>query len=841
MTGRVIVGLPCWSIEGPCILGGRLVRGLGAAGWDAHVLLTEASTARVDWAPPAGPRPEDIVFECLPCAYDDSWGVRWNALIRYLEERAPCTYLMACDWRNNIVASRLSDRVRLIGSLHADNEPEYEQAARLGHYCNAIVAVSEILEFNLAQRLPHLVPRLTTIRNGVPVLNERPVRSGEGPLRVVYAGDLRVTQKRLGDLAAIACRLDELGTPFELTFIGDGALRPELESRLAPLAARRTVRFLGPMANEQVLDELAHHDVFVMTSEFEGLSLALLEAMSRACVPVVSDLATQSVLVRNGVNGYTVPIGDIEQFAQRLAGLAADEGLRDQLANAAFQTVIDGGYREEDMLASYAQLIDVLDSEARSARPFFRPRGNVMRPPWESNGLGILPADCEDDVTYVNSQSSWPDSLPPATGIQRRRTPSARHTDGLSLSDYQVLVSSPLDKISGVDVFSSRLVRELRRRDLDAKILGMSGSEKGPLLGLAQDVPVVSPGLGAQPSWASCWRAFQAYLEAEAPCVYVPNYDFEMAAVVPALSHRVKVVTVAHSDDPAYYELIARIGRASNAIVGVSQAIVEQVAALAPDLSDRLSLLPYGIDLPAAEPARVRDPLAPLRLVYLGRLVSYQKRVLDLIAIADELASRSVPFELTIGGDGPELNTLFERGRPHLMSRQLRLVGPLPHAEIGAVLGHSDVLVLPSAFEGQPLAVLEAMAHGVVPLVSEIRSGVPELIADGQNGLLCPVGDTRAFADRIASLHEDRSQLQRLSRAAELTIRSGRHAVDAMVDGYVAVFEEAIAAPFTRGTRGFAIPEYLRPELRWRTRAERATWYRLSQVARLLREPRGGT
>ena len=105
-------------------------------------------------------RPADIAFDVLPCGSDDSWGERWEALIRYLEERAPCTYVMVHDWRNNVVAARLSDRVRLIGIVQADRELEFEQAVRLGLYWDAIVAKSDVIHFGLAQRAPQLYPRL---------------------------------------------------------------------------------------------------------------------------------------------------------------------------------------------------------------------------------------------------------------------------------------------------------------------------------------------------------------------------------------------------------------------------------------------------------------------------------------------------------------------------------------------------------------------------------------------------------------------------------------------------------------------------------------------------------
>ena len=150
-TSKVVVGLPHWAVSGPCVFAERLVRGLRARGWDAAVLLTEAGCSKVPT--PAGPAspPADIPCHTLPVRPDDPWGVRWEAIIRTLEASAPCHYLMLHDWRNNVVAPRLSDRVTLVGLLQADSELDFEQAGRLGPFWNAIVAVADPLQFSFAQ------------------------------------------------------------------------------------------------------------------------------------------------------------------------------------------------------------------------------------------------------------------------------------------------------------------------------------------------------------------------------------------------------------------------------------------------------------------------------------------------------------------------------------------------------------------------------------------------------------------------------------------------------------------------------------------------------------------
>jgi glycosyltransferase involved in cell wall biosynthesis len=83
-----------------------------------------------------------------------------------------------------------------------------------------------------------------------------------------------------------------------------------------------------------------------------------------------------------------------------------------------------------------------------------------------------------------------------------------------------------------------------------------------------------------------------------------------------------------------------------------------------------------------------------------------------------------------------------------------------------------DVLVLPSYGEGLPLSLLEAMGAGVVPVVSDLASGIREVVDDGANGWLARPGQPDDFAAAIARLHRHRDCLEACSRAAAARVRA---------------------------------------------------------------------
>lgn len=813
-SSKVIVGLPHWTVSGPCVFAERLVRGLRGRGWDASVLLTEEGCAKVPApAAPASP-PADVPCRTLPVSPDDPWGVRFEALIRTLETAAPCHYLMLHDWRNNVVAPRLSDRVTLVGLLQADNEPDFEQAGRLGRFWNAIVAVADPLQFSFAWRFPHLAHRALTIRNCVPDLAEPPAKPPAGPLRIAYSGELRRAQKRLDDLIAVAAALAGRGLDFELTLFGDGEYRAELEARSAPLVAAGKVRFAGRLPAAAALGAMADQHVFLLTSQFEGLSIALLEAMSRGCVPVVSELVTQSLVVRDGVNGLTAPVGAIGRFADHLARLAADVALRERLSRAAFDTIRTGGHRLDDMLDAYESLFARIDAEVASGA--FRRSSDWLRLPPERVGtteiLTSLPGDpCGRlalDLDYVNAVPLWPAAPSPPRG-PRPRHPAAEPPP---LEAWRVVVSAAGGQISGVDTFTVHLLRRLRAAGIDARIYGNRESADSSRLAIATDIPVDPREAPAWMGWPQRWQRMVDHLERLAPCVYIPNYDYEYSCVVPRLSDRVRVLTICHSDDPMHYEHTARLAHASDAIVAVSGAIRGHLEGLCPSLAARISTIPYGIPVDVPTTTVPRAPAGVLRVVYVGRLLRSQKRANDVVAIAAALDRRGVPFELLVVGDGPERMAMEQAGRRMVLQRKVAFLGTHPNADVLDLLGGCDAFLLPSAFEGLSVGMLEAMSRGAVPVVSAIRSGVPEVIRHGENGLVAPVGDIEAFADRLALLQADPRARERMAAGAIRTIRDGGYLVDTMFDRYLALLRAVAAAPSLRVRGPVVPPSHLRGE-----------------------------
>ena len=278
-----------------------------------------------------------------------------------------------------------------------------------------------------------------------------------------------------------------------------------------------------------------------------------------------------------------------------------------------------------------------------------------------------------------------------------------------------------------------------------------------------------------KPGVEGMWESVIADLEQASPCIVLLSYDFAANSVAPALTDRIGVVAWAQADDGDYYEQAYRLGRYCNAIVCVSETIRRKVAALNPGMADRAVVIHNAsvsdneiVDEKRFSPDR-------LRIVYSGRLVQYQKRILDFVDLGDALSRAGVKFTITLIGDFPkhdQAGKVFPtRAQAHLEAGTIVLPGRLSREQILSELEQQDFFVLLSDFEGLPLSLLEAMARGCVPVVAEMESGVPEIVTPGENGLVVGGRDYDEWARLLVELWQDEDRRTAMSSHARATLR----------------------------------------------------------------------
>jgi len=179
--------------------------------------------------------------------------------------------------------------------------------------------------------------------------------------------------------------------------------------------------------------------------------------------------------------------------------------------------------------------------------------------------------------------------------------------------------------------------------------------------------------------------------------------------------------------------------------------------------------------------------VAPAELFYAG-LASHRKRVNALPFILREVRREIPEARLRIAGfeldEAPELRAIFEDFDllPHV-----ECLGRKTSAELPAYYRAASVLVVPSAYEGLPYVILEAMQNGT-PVVATRVSGHPEVIEDGRNGFLVAVDQPAALAARCVEILRDPELARRLAEAGRETIAQ-RFGLERQLGEYLDYYE----------------------------------------------------
>lgn len=172
--------------------------------------------------------------------------------------------------------------------------------------------------------------------------------------------------------------------------------------------------------------------------------------------------------------------------------------------------------------------------------------------------------------------------------------------------------------------------------------------------------------------------------------------------------------------------------------------------------------------LPA--PARAAPaPGEPLVVLNVGRL-SPEKGQVGLVEAFAGLVARGVDARLVLVGGGPEEAAIRAAVAAHGLERRVVLRGAQPEAAVLAEMARAHVFAMSSLMEGLPVVLMEALALEL-PVVAPAITGIPELVVDGESGLLYPAGDWGALAARLATLSADpalRAQLAAAGRARVL-------------------------------------------------------------------------
>ena len=261
---------------------------------------------------------------------------------------------------------------------------------------------------------------------------------------------------------------------------------------------------------------------------------------------------------------------------------------------------------------------------------------------------------------------------------------------------------------------------------------------------------------------------------------------------------RAVVVHTKHGENPERHGRRIVLRRAlsvfADAFVAVSPTTAESARASRDVRDSKLRTIPNGIDVTrfgvdgGARSAVRRElgiPDDAWVVGTVGRLAPEKNQVLLVQALAGLLGER---FRLVIVGDGPEAGAIESASSGARIERWVHLPGA--RSDVPRILASFDVFALPSVSEGLPLVILEAMATGL-PVVASAVGGIPDVVEEGETGMLVPPSNPGALRERLVALADDRVRAHEIgARARSVAIE--RYSLHTMAGAYMQLYRQLL-------------------------------------------------
>jgi glycosyltransferase involved in cell wall biosynthesis len=234
--------------------------------------------------------------------------------------------------------------------------------------------------------------------------------------------------------------------------------------------------------------------------------------------------------------------------------------------------------------------------------------------------------------------------------------------------------------------------------------------------------------------------------------------ELRMAAL---LKLKNPLIYIIHGDFETYYKQCEIFQDYMDLIIAYSSHIVQKLnQRLKPQNTHKIKLIYYPV--PEINSSETVNENKPLNIVFAGSLI--KRKGVDLLPeIIAKLDKAEINYKLTIAGSGPMREWLSTKTENN---PKVILTGQKSNTEIIKLFSKSDILLFPTRSEGLPNVLVEAMKEGCIPIVSNIESGIPDVVENCKDGYLIEPEKTESFANAIINLYNNPTLLESIKEAA---------------------------------------------------------------------------
>ncbi|MBQ9610045.1 MAG: glycosyltransferase family 4 protein [Lachnospiraceae bacterium] len=263
-------------------------------------------------------------------------------------------------------------------------------------------------------------------------------------------------------------------------------------------------------------------------------------------------------------------------------------------------------------------------------------------------------------------------------------------------------------------------------------------------------------------------------------CNFPREIFLAMIIVKKIFLKNMKIIAVMHNDESIYYDTYFKSDEYIDRYIVISTKMKKRLIEKGVK-EEKIKMVQWRIGTEDLSNRQYLDENKNLRLGYAGRIVIIQKRIDLVLRVAEKLINDGVKFTLDIVGNGESDDYLLKEISDKNLGDYVNFCGLLKHDEIKNFWMQHDIYLSCSDYEGHSISQYEAMACGVVPVVTDV-SGTEDDIVNGYNGYIAPVEDYNMIAQHIKDI----------SNHTELLSIMGKRSVDMIDERNILVDESGL-------------------------------------------------
>lgn len=264
----------------------------------------------------------------------------------------------ACD---NFIAACLAkqenNNFKIISVIHNDEIGYFNTYIKFEKYIDKLLVISnkirnEMISRGFPREKMMNLPWQMSVQDG---LCREYCKNGY--LHIGYAGRITKWQKRVDLLIDVIKSIAKRNSDFVIEIAGDGDYLDELKCKIEKASLNDKVIIRGFISREQIPEFWSRQDIMISCSDYEGHSITQCEAMAAGAVPILTDVSGARDDVEDGVNGYIVEIGAVDQIVDRICYLYDHRELLPIMGKRAYETIKEK-YSEEKVEALWGEILE---------------------------------------------------------------------------------------------------------------------------------------------------------------------------------------------------------------------------------------------------------------------------------------------------------------------------------------------------------------------------------------------------------------------------------------------------------------------------------------------------